>query len=91
MITQGLNFELKVFHPQNCVYSMIADVKRQAQAALPDEVTEQQALAVKATISALSTEWLVLSEQHLCTLQVNIGNCNILIIFTLFAVVYRCV
>ena len=28
---QSLNFHLKVFHPQNCVYSIIADIKRQAQ------------------------------------------------------------
>lgn len=25
---QSLNFHLKVFHPQNCVYSIIADIKR---------------------------------------------------------------
>eukprot|EP01032_Pedospumella_encystans_P008107 gene8107-9656_t len=73
VLLESLNFHLKVFHPQNCVYSIIADIKRYTlenrTANESNGQSEQNEASLKAKLSAVANEWLTTSELNLCTLQ----------------------
>lgn len=74
---QGLEFNLKVFHPQNCLYSIIADIKRREQttiAALASSGTNSDPAAGEARrqlVSDLLHRWQATCEEYLIIVQVN--------------------
>ena len=72
IIIQGLDFNLKVFHPQNCMHTIIADMKRLAQSSLSTSRSEQDVLNWKQKISALTTSWLSKTEEYLILVQVTL-------------------
>jgi hypothetical protein len=68
---QKLDFELKVFHPQNCVYSIVADIKRvRASSEVSDDSAASNSIG-KEKFSVLINSWLEASENVLCALQVS--------------------
>lgn len=66
---QSLHFQLKIFHPQNCVHSIIADVKRISIAKI-ESLSQEESKEAKILLTALTSDWLINSEGILYTLQV---------------------
>lgn len=55
-----MNFDLKVFHPQNCLYSIISDIKRIANTSSPQN----------SFFSVILNEWLQKAEDIMWILEV---------------------
>lgn len=64
---------MKAFHPQNCLYSIIADIKRRDhdQTVVTQSLNEEQIQSRKKLVSSLVNAWLAVAEQCLAVIQVS--------------------